>query len=69
MPFARRNRQETGLTTFAGGMITEPEQTESIIANVDADVIALSRGALYDPLWPWHAVAKLGTQVQGPKQY
>lgn len=69
VPFARRIRQETGLTTFAVGMITEPEQAEAIIANGDADAIALARGALYDPRWPWHAAAKLGAQVQGPKQY
>lgn len=69
VPFAKKIRQETGLTTFAVGMITEPEQAEAIIANGDADAIALARGALYGPRWPWHAAAKLGAQVQGPKQY
>ncbi|WP_074013349.1 NADH:flavin oxidoreductase/NADH oxidase [Candidatus Sodalis sp. SoCistrobi] len=69
VPFARRIRQQTGLTTFAVGMITEPEQAEAIIANGDADAIALARGGLYDPRWPWHAAAKLGAHVQGPKQY
>lgn len=68
-PFVRRIRQETGLTTFAVGMITEPEQAEAIIANGDADAIALARSVLYDPRWPWHAAAKLGAHVQGPKQY
>ena len=24
---------------------------------------------LYDPRWPWHAAARLGAQVQAPRQY
>ncbi len=35
----------------------------------DADMIALARGVLYDPRWPWHAAAELGAQVTAPKQY
>ncbi|WMQ73694.1 MAG: hypothetical protein GPOALKHO_000712 [Sodalis sp.] len=35
--FAKKIRQKTGLMTFVGGMITEPEEAETIIANSDAD--------------------------------
>ena len=35
----------------------------------DADLIAIARGALYDPRWPWHAAAQLGDQVTAPPQY
>lgn len=67
--FADRIRRETGLPTIAVGLITEPEQAETILASGQADMVALARGMLYDPRWPWHAAAKLGDQVDAPKQY
>lgn len=69
VPFAERIRRETGLTTIAVGLITEPEQAETIISSGQADMVALARGMLYDPRWPWHAAAKLGAQVDAPRQY
>ncbi|HEY8100724.1 MAG TPA: NADH:flavin oxidoreductase/NADH oxidase [Burkholderiaceae bacterium] len=69
VPFAQRVKAEVGLPTFAVGLITEPEHAESIIANGEADAIAMARAMLYDPRWPWHAAAKLGAQVTAPKQY
>ncbi len=69
MPFAERIRRETGLPTIAVGMISEAEQAEAIIDNGQADMVALARGMLYDPRWPWHAAAKLGGTVQVPPQY
>lgn len=67
--FAASIRRETGLPTIAVGLITEPDQAEAIIASQQADMVALARGMLYDPRWPWHAAAKLGAQVLAPKQY
>jgi 2,4-dienoyl-CoA reductase-like NADH-dependent reductase (Old Yellow Enzyme family) len=69
VPFAERIRRETGLATIAVGLITEPEQAEAIISSGQADMVALARGMLYDPRWPWHAAAKLGAQVEAPPQY
>jgi 2,4-dienoyl-CoA reductase-like NADH-dependent reductase (Old Yellow Enzyme family) len=69
VPFAARVKAETGLPTIAVGLITEPEQAEAIIAGGQADMVALARGILFDPRWPWHAAAKLGAQVAAPKQY
>lgn len=69
VPYAQRVKAEVGLPTIAVGLITEPEQAESIIANGEADAVSLARAMLYDPRWPWHAAAKLGAQVQAPKQY
>lgn len=69
VPFAERIRQATGLPTIAVGLITEPEQAEAIIASGQADMVALARGMLYDPRWPWHAAAQLGSQVDAPHQY
>jgi len=69
VPFARRIKQETGLTTIAVGLITEPKQAETIVAEGSADLVALARGILYDPRWPWHAAAELGAQISAPPQY
>jgi 2,4-dienoyl-CoA reductase-like NADH-dependent reductase (Old Yellow Enzyme family) len=54
---------------MAVGLITEPEQAEAIVAQGQADMVALARGILYDPRWPWHAAAQLGATVAVPKQY
>lgn len=67
--FAEQIRRETGLPTVAVGLITEPEQAETILASGQADMVALARGMLYDPRWPWHAAAQLGSQVNAPNQY
>jgi len=69
VPFARRIKQETGLTTIAVGLITAAKQAETIVADGSADLVALARGMLYDPRWPWHAAAELGAQVSAPPQY
>lgn len=67
--FARRIRQEVGLPTIAVGLITDAHQAEEIIASGAADMVALARGILWDPHWPWHAAAALGAQVRAPRQY
>lgn len=69
VPFAQRIRRDTGMATIAVGLITEAEQAEDIVASGKADMVALARGILYDPRWPWHAAAKLGAQVDAPPQY
>lgn len=69
VPFAEAVRRATGLRTIAVGLITEPAQAEAIVAEGRADMVALARGFLYDPRWPWHAAAALGGTVQAPRQY
>ncbi len=69
VPFARRIKADVGLPTIAVGLITEPEQAEAIVADGDADAVALARAVLYDPRWPWHAAARLGATVCAPRQY
>jgi 2,4-dienoyl-CoA reductase-like NADH-dependent reductase (Old Yellow Enzyme family) len=66
---AERLKREAGLPTIAVGLITEPIQAETIVATGQADLVALARGMLYDPRWPWHAAAALGAQVDVPPQY
>lgn len=67
--FAAAVKRATGLPTIAVGLITEPRQAEEIVSSGQADMIALARGILYDPRWPWHAAAELGAEVRAPKQY
>jgi 2,4-dienoyl-CoA reductase-like NADH-dependent reductase (Old Yellow Enzyme family) len=67
--FAEAIKQAVTMPVIGVGLITEPEHAESIIAKGEADLVALARGMLYDPRWPWHAAAKLGGKVQAPKQY
>lgn len=69
VPFAKRIRLETRLPTIAVGLITEAVQAEQIIVAEEADMVALARGILYNPRWPWHAAASLGAQIKAPKQY
>jgi 2,4-dienoyl-CoA reductase-like NADH-dependent reductase (Old Yellow Enzyme family) len=69
VPFARGAKDAVAMPVVAVGLITEPEHAEAIIANGDADMVALARTILYDPRWPWHAAAQLGGQVRAPKQY
>jgi 2,4-dienoyl-CoA reductase-like NADH-dependent reductase (Old Yellow Enzyme family) len=69
VPFAQAIKQATGVTTMAVGMITDARQAQDIIASGQADMVALARGMLYDPRWPWHAAAELGASVSAPQQY
>jgi 2,4-dienoyl-CoA reductase-like NADH-dependent reductase (Old Yellow Enzyme family) len=69
VPFAARVKAEVGLPTIAVGLITEPEQAETIVASGEADAVSLARAMLYDPRWPWHAAARLGARVTAPHQY
>jgi len=69
VPLARAVKQRIGIPVVAVGMISDFEHAEAIIANGDADLIALARGILYDPRWPWHAAAHLGASVAAPPQY
>ena len=69
VPLAQRLKQACGLPTMAVGLITEPAQAEAILAEGQADAVALARGLLYNPRWPWHAAAALGASVDAPHQY
>ncbi len=69
VPFAEIIRSEVGIATMAVGLITEPRQAEAIVAEDRADLVALARGMLFDPRWPWRAAAELGATVIGPRQY
>ena len=70
VPFADAIRKAVpGLPIMAVGLVTDPQQAEDIIASGKADMVALARGLLYNPRWPWHAAAALGATIVAPKQY
>ena len=69
VPLARAVKSATRMPVIAVGLITEFEQAETILRAGDADFVALARGILYDPRWPWHAAAHFGAQVRAPNQY
>ncbi|WP_337013349.1 NADH:flavin oxidoreductase/NADH oxidase [Pantoea sp. AS142] len=69
VPFARDIREQVSIPVIAVGLITEPQQAEDLLLQGEADLVALARGILYDPRWPWHAAAALDGKVQVPPQY
>lgn len=69
VPFAQAIKQQVSTPVIAVGMITEPRQAQRILDQGQADAIALARGILYDPRWPWHAAAELGHSIAVAPQY
>ena len=69
VPLARAIKRAVQIPVVAVGLITGFEQAEAIVGTGDADIVALARGILYDPRWPWHAAAHFGETVKAPPQY
>jgi len=68
-PFAARIRNEAGIPTAAVGLITEPDQANTIITEGQADLVLMARAMLRDPYWPLRAGVALEEQVSWPPQY
>ncbi|MDX1781273.1 MAG: NADH:flavin oxidoreductase/NADH oxidase [Thalassovita sp.] len=60
VPFAERVRQDAEIPTMAVGLITHPKQAEEILQRGQADLIAIAREALANPMWALHAAQALG---------
>lgn len=70
VPFAAAvKRAAPGIAVRAVGMIADPHQAEAIVADGQADWVALARGFLDDPHWAWHAADVIGAEVPCPPQY
>ncbi|WP_045738072.1 NADH:flavin oxidoreductase/NADH oxidase [Xanthomonas sp. MUS 060] len=69
VPLAETLHRAVNMPVIAVGLITEPQQAEAILVEGRADAIALARGILYNPRWPWHAAAALGATVRPAPQY
>ena len=68
-PSRRRSRKRPACRPSRSASSPSPQQAEEIVASGKADIVALARGMLYDPRWPWHAAAELGATVDAPPQY
>lgn len=69
IPLAAELKKHITTPIIGVGLITDPVHAEEIIQNQQADMVALARGILFDPRWPWHAAAQLHGQVSVPRQY
>jgi len=69
VPLAAQIRKATGVTTRAVGLITDPHQAERILAEGQADMIALARAFMDDPRWGWHAADALGATTHFAQPY
>ena len=61
-------RKGADIPTRAVGLITDPYQAQSIIADGKADMVALGRAFLADPRWGWRAAAAFGEPIHAAPQ-
>jgi 2,4-dienoyl-CoA reductase-like NADH-dependent reductase (Old Yellow Enzyme family) len=69
VPFADAVRNQADIRTGAVGLITEPEQAESILQEGKADVVFIAREALRNPHWALQTAQKLNANIEWPRQY
>jgi len=69
-PFSDKLRNEARVATMAVGNIYEPDHANSILAAGRADLVALGRPHLIDPMWTLRAAAALDYRdIHVPPQY
>jgi 2,4-dienoyl-CoA reductase-like NADH-dependent reductase (Old Yellow Enzyme family) len=66
--FAAEVKAAVTIPVVTVGLITDPVHAEQIVIDGQADIVALARGFLHDPRWPWRAAAQLGGTVVTPRQ-
>lgn len=66
---AEHIRKHADIPVRAVGMIDDPQQAERIVATGQADMVALARGLLADPRWPWRAAAELDYNIAIAPQF
>jgi 2,4-dienoyl-CoA reductase-like NADH-dependent reductase (Old Yellow Enzyme family) len=71
VPLAEQVKAASGIVTRTVGMIVEPHLAETIVANGQADIVAIGRAFLDDPHWVWHAAEQLDATdaIHYPPQY
>jgi 2,4-dienoyl-CoA reductase-like NADH-dependent reductase (Old Yellow Enzyme family) len=65
-PLAAQVKKEAGIVTRTVGLIADAKLAEQIVSSGQADMIAIGRGAMWDPRWAWHAAIELGTEANYP---
>ncbi|MFJ8430740.1 FAD-dependent monooxygenase [Kitasatospora sp. NPDC094019] len=66
-PFAELVRAGTGLPTVAVGAISGHDDANSVLLAGRADLVAVGRAQLHDPLWTLHAAAEQGYTGPGAR--
>jgi len=69
VPFAEEIRRATGILTGTIGMITSPNQADTILREGRADVILMAREFLRQPYWPLNSAHAEGYLSSWPVQY
>ena len=69
VPFAAQVQQEADIPTAAVGLITEPQQANTIVQNGEADLVALARELLRNPHWPLAAAHALHQEIAWTPQH
>jgi len=67
--FATAIRTGSGIATMAVGLINDPRFAEYLVSTEKCDMVALGRGLVENPRWPWDAAKVLEASVPHPKQY
>lgn len=66
---AVRRALDGAMPVIAVGMILDAPQAQAVLSAGQADAIAIGRGMLYHPRWPWEAARQLGAQVEAAPHY
>lgn len=69
VPYARAIKAALQVPVVAVGMLEDYHLAESVVANQDADLVAIARGMLRDPYWALHAAQALGDTPEVPQPY
>jgi 2,4-dienoyl-CoA reductase-like NADH-dependent reductase (Old Yellow Enzyme family) len=69
LSFAENIKKTTGIMTGAVGLITTPQEANSIIEEGKADLVFMAREFLRNPYFPLSAAYELGMDVNWPVQY
>ncbi len=59
----------TNMAVWAVGMITDPNQANDIVAQGQADMVAIARGMMWNPRWAWHAAEALCAETPYAERY
>lgn len=69
VPLARRVRDVVDVPVGVAGMISTPEQAETVVVDGGADVVLAARQFLREPTFALRAAAELGGELTWPRQY
>ncbi|MDO4487162.1 MAG: NADPH dehydrogenase NamA [Bacillota bacterium] len=69
IPHAEIIKNATGMPVIGGGLVTEAEEADDIIASGSTDMVYVGRELLRNPYWPLQATTILGADVKWPSQY